>query len=608
MSVAKPTLEYIKTIRLTYAIRYTVDTFRRLMKYHKRYLPFYIPIIALAALRAYALALEPIYTAQIIDQVIVQGHYELLFGLVLNTILSVGAYAVLNYVIVFSLAYIGQTIKKQIRTDYYRSLQAKPFKFYDSRPVGDLVSRGTMDLTQVESFLNNWIGVTSNTFFSVVIVLLVMYGINPAMTVVAFIPMVIAFYLNSKLFTTTMPLFRKCQLILGILGAYIQQNIIGMKVVRIFRREKEMELGFKTVEKVFVDTAIQAGRLQSIYTPSAPTILTLAVVFLYLYGGNLVVSGGNLLTIGDITLFARYMLRLSQPLREMSQLIGQWMNGASGLERIHEIQDTTNETEDRRDAADLTITRGKVEFKNVTFGYAKDRPVLNRISFTASPGEKIAILGSTGSGKTSLIYLIPRFYNVDSGTILIDDVELNRYRMANLRQQIGIVMQDVFIFSGTIGENIAFGAPDASKEDIIKAAKLARVHDYVVSLPHGYDTIVGERGITLSGGQRQRITIARALAMNPKILILDDSLSFVDAKTEHEIQQAIDEAMKDRTSFIIAQRLSTIKNADRIMVLENGKIVEFGTHTQLISRPGIYKRIYETQFLEKAPVQEAKQR
>jgi ATP-binding cassette subfamily B protein len=601
MSVAKPTLEYIRTIRPSNDITRTVKTFKRLMKYHKRYLYLFIPIVVLAALRSYAFALEPIYTAQIIDQVIVKGNYELLFGLVLNIVLSVGAYAILNYAVTFSQAYIGQLIKKQIRSDYYLSLQAKPFRFFDSTPVGDLVSRATLDLTQLETFLNTWVGVTSNAIFTVLIVLLVMFSISPIMTVIAFVPMAISFYLNSKLFTSTMPLFRKMQIILGRLGSYIQQNILGMKVVRIFRREEELEAGFKRVENVYVKTAISAGRIQSIYTPSAPTILTLGIVMIYLYGGNLIVSASTILTIGDLTLFARYMLRLAMPLRDLSMLIGQWINAASGLERVHEIEDGPKETEDRRDAADLKIAQGRVEFKNVTFGYAKERPVLKNLSFTINPGEKIAILGSTGSGKTSLIYLIPRFYKVDSGSILIDGIELDRFKMASLRRQIGIVMQDVFIFSGTIAENIAFGAPDAARDDIVRAANLARIQDFIESLPRGYDTIVGERGMNLSGGQRQRITIARALAMNPKILILDDSLSFVDAKTENEIQAAIDEAMKGRTSFIIAQRLSTIKNADRIMVLDDGRIVEFGTHHQLMSNEGIYKRIYETQFLEKAP-------
>ena len=421
------------------------------------------------------------------------------------------------------------------------------------------------------------------------------------MTLIAFIPMVFSFYFNAKLFTLTMPLFRKMQLILGKLGSYIQQNILGMKVVRIFRREAELEDGFKQVESIYVNTAISAGKIQSKYMPSAPTILTLGITMVYLYGGHLIASPTAVLTIGDLTLFARYMLRLAQPLRDTSMLIGLWINASAGLERVYAVMDSPREVKDRADAKDLVIKKGRVEFENVTFGYDKTRPVLKNVSFMTNPGERIAILGATGSGKTSLIYLIPRFYDVDSGKILIDDVKIDQYRLANLRKQIGIVMQDVFIFSGTIADNIAFGKPEATKDEIIAAAKLARIHDFITTLPKGYDTLIGERGVNLSGGQRQRLTIARALLTDPRILILDDSLSFVDANTEKEIQIAIDEAMKGRTCFIIAQRLSTIKNADRIMVLDNGEIIEFGTHDQLLAQDGVYRRIYETQFLQAAP-------
>jgi ABC-type multidrug transport system fused ATPase/permease subunit len=236
----------------------------------------------------------------------------------------------------------------------------------------------------------------------------------------------------------------------------------------------------------------------------------------------------------------------------------------------------------------------------VTFGYVKDRPVLANISFTVQPGEKIAILGATGSGKSSLIYLIPRFYDIQSGSIKIDGADIREFKLASLRQQIGVVLQDVFLFSGTIRENIAFGKPDASLDEVVQAAKSARIHDFIESLPSGYDTPVGERGITLSGGQKQRITIARALVSNPRILIMDDSLSFVDAKTEQEIQAAIEEATKTRTTLIIAQRFSTIKTAEKILVLENGSVAEFGTHEELIAKDGVYKRVYETQFVQKA--------
>ena len=601
MSVAKPTLEYVKTIKTTADFQRTITAFKRLLRYHKPYAAFFAVIVGLSAAKSYFFALEPLYTAEIIDQVITQGNYSLLEPLILNIVLVVSLYALLNYVITYSQAYTAQRIERNIRSDYYSSLQEKPFKFYDSTPVGDLVSRATMDLQMLEMFLNTWVGTIATAVFTMAVMLYIMYTINPVLTLIALIPMVFSFYFNAKLFTLTMPLFRKMQLILGRLGSYIQQNILGMKVVRIFRREEELEDGFKQVEGIYVNTAISAGKIQSKYMPSAPTILTLGITMVYLYGGHLFASPGSILTIGDLTLFARYMLRLAQPLRDTSMLIGVWINASAGLERVYAVMDSPREVKDRADAKDLVIKKGRVEFENVTFGYDKTRPVLNNVSFTTSPGERIAILGATGSGKTSLVYLIPRFYDVDSGKILIDNVKIDQYRLVNLRRQIGIVMQDVFVFSGIIADSIAFGKPEAAKDEIIAAAKLARMHDFITTLPHGYDTLIGERGVNLSGGQKQRLTIARALLTDPRILILDDSLSFVDANTEKEIQTAIDEAMKGRTCFIIAQRLSTIKNADRIMVLDNGEIIELGTHEQLLAQNGVYRRIYETQFLQTSP-------
>jgi len=600
MSVAKPIQDYVKTLTTQTQTRGN-NTFRRLLRYHKSCVPLFAAAIGISILGSYLFMLEPIYTAQIIDIVTRNDPNEnvAITQLVLNIVLAVSAYGLTVFGATLTQGYAAQFIVRDIRSDYYGSVQKKSFGFYDSTAVGDLVSRATMDLQAVQFFLQTWVGVIVTAVFTVVFVFNTMFSISPIMTLISVLPMPLIFYLQYQLWTKTMPLFRRMQLILGRLGAYVQQNILGMKVIRIFRREGEMDDGFKQVEQMFVDTAISAGKIQSMYMPSPQAILTLGIIFVYLYGGNLIASAT--LTIGDLVLFARYMIRLSFPLTNVGMLNGQWINAAAGLERINDMIDRPVDVQDRADAKDIVIHDGGVEFRDVSFGYVKDRPVLKNVSFKVNPGEKIAILGSTGSGKTSLIYLIPRFYDVGSGSILIDGEDVRSFKITSLRRQIGLVLQDVFIFTGPIADNIAFGKPDASLDEIKAVAEQAKIKEFIETLPEGFDTIVGERGVTLSGGQRQRVTIARTLLTNPKILILDDALSFVDAKTEQDIQEAIEGAMKGRTTFMIAQRLSTIKDADRIMVLDNGKIVEFGTHSELMAQGRIYKKIYETQFLEKAP-------
>ncbi len=603
MSVAKPILDYVKTIKTQAGLIGSAGTFRRILKYHRPYFLLIIGIFGLAVLAAYLFTLEPLFTAQIIDLVITQGKQDLLPGLVSNIVLAVVGFGIVNFVVSYGQGYLAQMVTRDLRSDYYSSLQLKSFKFYDASAVGDLVSRATMDMQTVEAFVRTWLGTLTNALFVVAIAFVIMYSVNPTMSLIAIAPLPLVFYLTAQLWVKTMPLFRKMMLILGRLGAYVQQNIVGMKIVRIFRREDELDEGFKEIEKVFVDTAITAGKIQSKYMPTGPAIVTLGIVGVYIYGGNMIAAPAAMLTIGGLTLFSRYLMRLSFPLRDLSMLSGTWINASAGLERIYQILDLPVDVKDSSGASDITIVKGQVEFRKVTFGYVKDRPVLTNITFKVNPGEKIAILGATGSGKTSLVYLIPRFYDANSGRILIDGKDVKNFKISSLRQQVGLVLQDVFIFTGTIKDNVSFSRPDASMDEIMDAAKHARIHDFIMSLPEGYNTIVGERGVTLSGGQRQRITIARALLVKPKILILDDALSFVDAKTEKEIQEALEEAMKGKTSFIIAQRLSTIKNADKIMILDNGEIAEFGTHKELMTRSQVYRRIYETQFVQNAPEQ-----
>lgn len=601
MSVAQPLLDYVKALKPRRSFTESVSAMRRLLEYHRKYGLYIALTIALSLARSYLFTVEPLYTSLIIDQVIVAGNHDLLLGyleIILASGVGVGLCA---FVMTYIQGVMSQYIVRDIRSEYYSSLQEKSFSFYDSTAVGDLISRATIDLQMVNAFVRMWLGTIFNAIFLVATIFVILYSVSPTMTLIPLATMPLIFYFTSRLWIYTMPLFRNMQLILGKLSSYMQQNIVGMKTVRIFRRQVDLVDGFKQVERVYVDTAVTAGRLQAIYLPVSSTVLSLAITLVYIYATYSTLSGGAVITVGDIVLFARYMMRMSFPLRDLSQLLGTWVNASAGLERIFEVTDTHSVAENLPGAKDIAITEGRVQLEHVTFGYSKKRPVLKDVSFAALPGEKIALLGSTGSGKSSLIYLIPRFYDVDSGRIAIDGIDVRGFELSSLRRQIGVVLQDIFLFSGTIRDNIALGRPDASLEEVIEVAKIARIHDFIESLPDKYDSLVGERGVTLSGGQRQRITIARALIANPRILIMDDSLSFVDARTEQEIQSAVEEATKSRTTFIIAQRLSTIKNADRIVVFEDGRVIEFGTHAELMAANGTYKRIYETQFLGKAP-------
>jgi ABC-type multidrug transport system fused ATPase/permease subunit len=603
MSIAKPLLDYAKSLNPQKGFAQSFSTFRRLMKYHRKY-PWYLAAIAILALiRAILFSIEPLYTYYIIVNVIgPPTNTSLLLGYLLVIVVAGIGYAISNFVLTYVHGVMSQYIVRDIRSEYYRALQGKSFSFYDSVGVGDLTSRATVDLQLVDAFLRTWLGTVLNAVFFTIIILIIIYPISPIMTLISMASMPFIFYFTTRLWTETMPLFMNMQLIMGRLTSYIQQNIVGMKTIRIFRQEKDAVDGFKSVEDIYVNTAISAGKIQSIYMPLGPAILTLGIALVYVYAGYTLSTNEALavVEVGNIILFARYMMRLTFPIRDVSQTIGTWIAAYAGLERVLKMTDAPREVEDLPGARDVKIEKGKLELENVMFGYVKDRPVLTNVSFTVQPGEKIAILGATGSGKSSLIYLIPRFYDIQSGSIKIDGTEIREFKLASLRRQIGVVLQDVFLFSGTIRENIAFGKPDASMDELVQAAKSARIHDFIASLPSGYDTPVGERGVTLSGGQKQRITIARALLSNPRILIMDDSLSFVDARTEREIQSAIEEATKTRTTLIIAQRFSTIKTAEKILVLENGSVAEFGTHEELIARDGVYKRVYETQFVQKA--------
>jgi ATP-binding cassette subfamily B protein len=550
----------------------------------------------MAEVSAYCNALAPVFTQQVIDHVIVSQHYDQLNFLLLILGASVVGSGVAIMLERYTHDWVGQHVMANIRQALMDSLQKKSFSFYDKNKVGQLVSSMTVDVEATGLLISRFMEDILSAMMGIVTAFIIMFGINSSMALLCMVPLPFIFFFTMRFASKDIPLMREQQEILGVIGTNIQQNIFGMKVLRCFQGEERAVESYKAIEEKYLKNGILSGKLQAENMPLGFFILTMVIAAVYVYGGSLILMPGSLLTIGQLYLFIINIANLVMPTRLLSMSVTQYTNAKAGAERIFAVMDEEPTVKNKPDVIVLPHVEGEVKFEHVYFEYLSGKTVLQDVNFTAKPGEIIAILGATGSGKSTLIYLVPRFYDVTKGRILIDGIDVRDVTLKSLRQQVGVVLQEVFLFTGTIRDNIAFGKPNATQEEVETAAKLAKAHDFIILFPQGYDTMIGERGIALSGGQKQRIAIARTLVTDPRILILDDSLSYVDAKTEQDIQQALKAVMKDRTSFIIAQRLSTIKNAHRIMILENGRIAEMGTHEELIAYNGIYKRIYETQF------------
>lgn len=571
-------------------------TIMRLMRYLKPYWYIIVFSLGMAEVSAYCNALAPVFTQQVIDRVIVNQHYDQLNFILLLLVASVVGSGIAIMLERYPHDWVGQHVMADIRRALMDSLQKKSFSFYDKNKVGQLVSSMTVDVEATGLLISRWMEDILSAMMGIVTAFIIMFRINPDMALLCIVPLPFIFFFTVRFASKDIPLMREQQEILGAIGTNIQQNILGMKVVRCFQGEERAVESYKAIEEKYIRNGILSGNLQAENMPLSFFILSVVTAAVYVYGASLILMPGSMLTIGLLFLFVSNIVNLVMPTRLLSMSVTQYTNAKAGAERIFAIMDEEITVKDKPDAIVLPHVEGEVKFEQVCFEYLPGKPVLQDVSFTAKPGETIAILGATGSGKSTLIYLVPRFYDVTKGRILIDGIDVRDVTFKSLRQQVGVVLQEVFLFTGTIRDNIAFGKPDATQEEIETAAKLGKAHDFIKSFPRGYDTMIGERGIALSGGQKQRIAIARTLVTNPGILILDDSLSYVDARTEQDIQQALKAVMKGRTAFVIAQRLSTIKNAHRIMILENGRITEMGTHEELIAFNGIYKRIYETQF------------
>jgi len=512
-------------------------------------------------------------------------------------------FAIVNGFFSFLQAYWAeknsQSIAFDMRNDLFAKIQRLSFSYHDRNQTGQLMIRATDDVEKVRLFLGQGLIQLASAVVMLVGTLIIIFATNAQLALVTLWILPVALILFGIFSNATRPMFTKVQQKLSTLNTTLQENLAGIKVVKSFTREKSEEGKFNVQADVLMKQNVAIARVFATLFPLIFLIANLGQATTLYFGGKQIIAGT--LTLGQWEEFSLYLIYLFLPIAQLGFIINQFSQASASATRIFEILDTQNEVIDKPVAEVLPTVQGHIRFENVTFRYfGGGDPVLNQVSFETKPGQTVALLGATGSGKTTIINLIPRFYDPTEGRITIDGHDLRDVTIASLRAQIGIVLQETTLFTGTIRENIAYGKPDASQEEIEAAARAAAAHDFIMEFPEGYDTHVGERGTTLSGGQKQRIAIARALLLNPHILILDDSTSSVDLTTEAQIQDALDTLMKGRTSFVIAQRISTVMNADLILVLDKGQVVASGKHKELMEESEIYAEIYNSQLVEDA--------
>ena len=568
--------------------------YRRLLGYLKPYWPQMLMAYTSMIFASLLNLAVPQIIKQAIDQGLAAGHATALF-VAAGFILGI---ALIRGLVGFGQRYFGEWLTYRaaydFRNHFYNRLQNLPFTFHDQAQTGDLMSRATGDITETEQFLGTGL-------LDLVAVTLLLAGVATAMLLenaflaaLALIPIAVLVAAAIRFGAVVEPMFKDIQQHMGVLSTTMQESLTGIHVVKAFAREPYELQRFDRDNDTWFHKRMRVMKVWANNWPFFTFTLASSIFLLLWFGGPRVLSGQ--ITIGSLFALISYILMLNGPTQRLGFLVNLAATAEASARRVFEIIDKPSEVYEHPDALPLESVHGEVTFDNVSFAYEEQRAILHSIDFTASPGQMIALIGPTGSGKSTIINLIPRFYLPTTGRILIDQVDISRVSLPNLRRHIGIVLQDPFLFSTTIAENIAYGRPGASFDEIAAAARAAHAHDFIMSFPDGYQTLVGERGVTLSGGQKQRIAIARALLFDPRILILDDSTSSVDTETEHLIQQALAVLMRGRTTFVIAQRLLTLKNADCILVLDQGRIVERGRHDQLLAQRGLYRQIYDLQL------------
>lgn len=584
----------------TLQTEFNVSHLKRLARYIRPYRKDMALVILLMTISSALGMLTPRILMTIMDVYIPNGDIK---SIVIISLVMLVIYFVISAILRMKISVtsrLGQNMIHKIRSDIFEHLQELPFSYYDDKPHGKIQVRVVNYVNSLSDLLSNGIVNTITELFSLVFIVAFMLSINVRLSIICLLGlpllMILIFLIKTKQRVAWQKLSNKS----SNLNAYIAESINGIRVTQSFTRERENIDIFNRLSKEYSTTWIKAVRLNFLLWPAINNISTWTTAAVYVLGIAWLDQGVEGITIGVLAAMSGYIGRFWAPVNTLAGFYNSLLTAISYMERIFETIDEPVLVKDKDDAYDMPPIVGKVEFKDVCFSYEDGIPILNNVSFKVNPGDTIAIVGPTGAGKTTIINLISRFYNLDSGMITIDGIDISDVKIKSLRKQMGVMLQDSFTFSGTILDNIRYGNMEAEDDKVIEAAKTVRAHDFIIGLEKGYETEVNERGTRLSVGQRQLISFARALLADPKILILDEATSSIDTETEILLQEGLKKLLKDRTSFIIAHRLSTIKNATCILYIDEGRIVEMGTHDELIAKNGLYHELYlsQYQFLE----------